>query len=337
MRKGLWCAALGLAGAGLVVAAAPAPASKSRADFEAWLRQVETEALERGISQSTLRSAFAGLEPIPGILELDRSQPRKPAEFCAYMKRRLTRTRIERAKRMLAEHSALLQELNEEYGVPPRYLVSLWGLETNFGDYMGDWPVVGALATLAYDPRRSEMFREQLLAALQIIDEGHQAPADLKGSWAGATGHVQLMPSTFLAYAVDHDGDGRKNIWTSTADALATAANYLRESGWRSGETWGRRVQLPADLEGATAELRRWRSLAEWQGLGVRRANGADLPNAPMRASIVVPRRQGGPAFLAYPNYHTFLEWNRSTFFAVSVGALADAATSRGRLGACGV
>ena len=215
--------------------------------------------------------------------------------------------------------------------------MALWGLETNFGDYMGSYPVVDALVTLAYDPRRGEMFREQVFAALQILDEGHLEPGGFVGSWAGATGHVQLMPSTFLDYAVDHAGDGRKDIWTSTADALATAANYLRESGWRSGESWGREVVLPGDLESATAELRARRSLAHWQERGVRRPGGADLPDSDwMRGSIVLPRRKGGPAFLVYPNYHAFLAWNRSTFFALSVGTLADAALGRTPFDACG-
>jgi membrane-bound lytic murein transglycosylase B len=220
--------------------------------------------------------------------------------------------------------------LEAEYGVPARYLVALWGLETNFGDYMGTWPVVGALATLAHDPRRSDLFREQLLAALRIIDEGHQDPDGLVGSWAGATGHVQLMPSTFLAYAVDYDGDGRKNVWSSPAEARGRAAPK------QGGETWGRQVSLPGDLESAAAELRRRRLLSEWQARGVRRSDGGDLPDAPMRGSIVLPKRNAEPAFLVYGNYRAFLEWNRSTFFAISVGTLADAVTGAGTFRSCG-
>ncbi|MDJ0851662.1 MAG: lytic murein transglycosylase [Myxococcota bacterium] len=332
-----WTAIAALATGLLVVSAGPAPASRADGDFEAWLRQVEADALERGISRATVRTALTDLEPIPEIVELDRSQPRKPAEFCSYMKRRLTKTRIARAKRVMVEHRGLLRELNAAYGVPERYLVALWGLETNFGDYMGDYPVVGALATLGHDPRRGDMFREQLISALQILDEGHQAHDSMKGSWAGAMGQVQFMPSTFLAYAVDHDGDGRKDLWQSTPDALASAANYLSQAGWRSGETWGRQVSLPEELDGATRVLRHKRALSDWQARGVRRIDGGDLPESNLRASIVQPRRsKGGPAFLAYPNYHAFLEWNRSTFFAVSVGTMADAVTGVARFRSCG-
>ncbi len=337
LRIAAGCGALAAFGAALILAASPAPASKGGSEFDAWLRQVETEALERGISRATVETALADLEPIPEIVQLDRSQPKKPAEFCSYMERRLTSTRIARGKRVMSEHRALLRELNAEYGVPERYLVALWGLETNFGDYLGDYPVVGALATLGHDPRRGAMFREQLISALQIIDEGHQGADTMRGSWAGAMGQVQFMPSTFLAYAVDHDGDGRKDLWNSTPDALASAANYLSQAGWRSGETWGRPVSLPADLDGATRTLRRKRALSDWQARGVRQADGGDLPESNLRGSIVQPRREkGGPAFLVYPNYHAFLNWNRSTFFAVSVGTLADAVTGRSSFRSCG-
>jgi membrane-bound lytic murein transglycosylase B len=313
----------------LLLGAAPPPG------FEHWLAQLEAEALERGFERETVQ-ALERVEPIAEILEQDRSQPTAPSDFCTYMARRLTPTRIARAQRVLEEDAELLAQLNAEYGVPPRYLVALWGLETNFGDYMGEYKVVDALATLAFDPRRGSMFREQVFDALQIIQEGHQSADALLGSWAGATGHVQFMPSTFLAYAVDHDGDGRKDVWTNTGDALASAANYLRASGWRSGETWGRPVLLPKDLANASRELGKKRALQSWQARGVRRLDGGDLPTSTLRGSIVLPLRGPGPAFLVYGNYHTFMAWNRSTFFAVSVGALADAAVGRPVFDACG-
>jgi membrane-bound lytic murein transglycosylase B len=328
--------ALMLSLAVLLGAAAPGTASAPSDGFETWLADFEAEALERGISSQTVEAALGGVELIPRVIELDRRQPRSPRDFCGYLDRRLTETRIERGRRVLKEHRALLEEITAEYGVPSRYLVALWGLETNFGDYLGDFPVIASLVTLAYDSRRSDVFREQVLAALRIVDEGHHDPRSMKGSWAGATGQVQLMPTTFLEYAVDYDGDGRKDVWTSLPDALATAANYLRESGWRSGETWGRQVQLPDALRRDAASLRRSRPLAHWQQSGVRRIDGGELPVAEIRGSIVLPVREPDPAFLVYRNYRTFLAWNNSTFFAISVGALADEIAGVGPLRVCG-
>lgn len=324
------CLAAGVA-AGLLAVGAGSARVASEGELSSWLEALKAEALGRGISRRTVEASLEGVAPIPRVLELDRRQPRAPGDFCGYLERRLTPTRIERGQRVLAEHRELLAGISADYGVPARYLVALWGLETNFGDYLGDYPLIDALVTLARGPRRSAMFREQIFAALQIIDEGHHRHEGLVGSWAGATGQVQLMPTTFLAYAVDRDGDGRKDVWTSPPDALATAAHILRSTGWRSGETWGRQVRLPAALrrEGA-------KPLSVWQQLGVRRIDGSDLPEADLRAEVVLPTRQPGLAFLAYRNYRTFLVWNRSTFFAISVGALADEISGAGSLRACG-
>ena len=318
--------------------ATPPAATAARAanDFEPWLAELRREASERGISQQTLDAALGEIAPLPRVIELDRTQPESGPDFCDYLSRRVTATRIQRGKQLMAEEVGLLRSLTASYGVPYRYLVALWGLETNFGNATGDYPVIASLATLAHDARRPELFRRQLLAALRIIDDGHQTPAGYVGSWAGATGQVQFMPTTFLEYAVDRDGDGRKDLWKSRADALASAANYLRRSGWRRGETWGRAVRLPAALETDAAALARRRPLGEWAALGVTRASGASLPKASIRGRIVLPRGSGGPAYLAYANYETFLEWNRSTFFAVSVGVLADALVGRGPQRPCG-
>ena len=320
----------------IVSLAISTPTLSAASDFEAWLDGLRTEARSQGISEATLTAALSEIEPRADILEQDRSQPRKPKEFCEYMGKRLTQTRRERGQRMLKEQAPLLRRINEAFGVPPRYLVALWGLETNFGDYQGDYPAVVSLATLAYDPRRKDMFRKQVLAALQMIDAGDADP-DFKGSWAGATGQVQFMPTTFLGYAVDFDGDGRKNLWSSLPDALASAANYLSQMGWRSGEAWGRQVLLGPELLGNAAALKRRRSLDDWRALGVTSIDGSALPSANLRGTVVLPRRQGLPAFLAYHNYRTFLAWNHSTFFAVSVGTFADELTGRGALDICGM
>ncbi|MBW2444627.1 MAG: lytic murein transglycosylase, partial [Deltaproteobacteria bacterium] len=222
------------------------------------------------------------------------------------------------------------------YGVPARYVVALWGLETNFGDYQGDHPLFDTLVTLARDPRRGEFFRQQIFAALRMVEDGHHPPEGFEGSWAGATGQVQFMPSTYLDYAVDHDGDGRRDIWTSIPDALASAAHLLRRSGWRPGETWGRQVMLPSELHGQARSLRKSpRGLKGWSNLGVRRSDGGALPVANLSARLVLPLRTADPAFLVYQNYRVFMTWNRSTFFAISVGALADELEDRSTLRAC--
>jgi membrane-bound lytic murein transglycosylase B len=331
------CLAAGLAAAWLGALGGSSLPAAAVEEFPDWLSQLASEAKQRGISPATVATALEGVEPLPDVLELDRSQPRAPGDFCHYMERRLTPTRIERGRRVIAEHRDLLEEIARQYGVPARYLVAMWGLETNFGDYVGDFPVVGALVTLAHDPRRSGLFREEIFAALRILDEGHRDAAGFVGSWAGATRQVQLMPSTFLEYAVDHDGDGRKDVWSSLPDALATAANVLKRAGWHSGESWGRQVSVPPELVGERATLRRTRPLADWQRAGVRRIDGSDLPVADLRGRIVLPLRGPGPSFLVYRNYGTFLAWNRSTFFAVSLGTLADEISGAGSLEACGL
>lgn len=299
-------------------------AAAARPDFSTWLEAFSQEARERGISEATLEASLGGVEPLSRVLELDRSQPRKPAGFCEYFDKRLTDTRIARGRRMLDEHRDVLETVGRKYGIPPRFLVSLWGLETNFGDYTGDYRVIDALATLAYDARRAPMFRKQLLAALHIVDQGHQQPTQMMGSWAGAMGQVQFMPTTFLDYAVDQDGDGRKDVWTSLPDSFASAAHYLRRAGWRSGETWGREVRVPAALARDKKALKRRRTLAEWQRAGVRRSDGRDLPVADVKGSIVLPSTDPSDAYLVYHNFDVILRWNNSSFFGISVGSLAD-------------
>ena len=328
----LVCLLLGLPGVG---SARAASVTSPPEDFSRWLESFAVEARGRGISDGTLEASLTGLQPLPRVIELDRSQPKAPSQFCTYLDRRLSETRIARGRRMLREHGPLLERISAEYGVPPRFVVALWGLETNFGDYLGTYPVIAALATLAHEGRREELFRTQLHAALQIVDEGHSSPADLKGSWAGATGQVQLMPTTFLDYAVDYDGDGIKDVWSNLEDAFATAASYLRRSGWRSGETWGRQVRVPDALSVDRPGLADRRQLSEWRRAGVKREDGRSLPDADIRGSLVFPTRSAQPAFLVYDNYRSVLRWNNSTFFAVSVGTLADELSGARTLRAC--
>ena len=292
--------------------------------FAEWREGVRSEALGLGISTMIFDAAFADVEPIPRVIELDRSQPEVTLTFDQYVERVVPESRVVKGRKLLAEHRDLLEPIGRKYGVPPRFIVALWGIETNFGQYLGGFPVIASLATLAYDGRRSAYFRQELLHALRILEDGHITPEAMMGSWAGAMGQSQFMPSSFVNYAVDQDGDGRRDIWGTQGDVFASAANYLAQAGWRAGETWGRHVTLPAGFDHALTGLEVKKTLAEWQALGLRRADGTDLPQADISGSVVLPGGEGGPAYLVYNNYRTIMRWNRSFYFATSVGLLAD-------------
>jgi len=208
--------------------------------------------------------------------------------------------------------------------VQPRFLVAFWGLETNFGENLGGFPVIGALATLAHDPRRSDFFRAELMAALSILEAGDVDPQTMMGSWAGAMGQPQFMPTTFVRFATDGNGDGHRDIWTSLPDVFASASNFLKNLGWDGQQTWGREVQLPAGFDIELADLKIRKPISEWQTLGIRRPGGAPLPQAEFDASVVLPAGVTGPAFLVYGNFRAILGWNRSILYAVAVGHLAD-------------
>jgi membrane-bound lytic murein transglycosylase B len=301
-------------------------------DFSIWLEGLRQEAREKGISETTLHAALDNLQPIPRVIELDRRQPEFTQTFWAYLDARVTEDRIERGRMLLELHAELLESIERQYGVQPRFLVAFWGLETNFGDYLGSFPVIGSLATLAHDPRRSDFFRSELLAALSIIDDGHISASEMIGSWAGAMGQPQFMPSTFVRFAVDADGDGRRDIWYNLTDVFASAANFLSESGWQGDKTWGREVRLPPAFNLELTGLEVEKTLAAWQILGVRKITGDDLPPLNMKGSLVLPAGHAGPAFLVYNNYRTILQWNRSDLYAIAVGHLADRIAGKGRL-----
>jgi membrane-bound lytic murein transglycosylase B len=294
-------------------------------DFDSWLADLRAEAAKRGISTPTIDRAFSEVQaPLPRVIELDRSQPEFVQTFSAYMNNRMSDARIARGQRMLAEHRELFAEVQQKYGVQPHYLVSFWALESNFGDFTGGFSVLNALATLAYDPRRAQMFRNQFLTALEIIEAGHIAAENMTGSWAGAMGMCQFMPDTFKAYAVDGDGDGRIDIWNSVADVMHSAANYLSKAGWKGDERWGREVVLPDGFDFALAGTQVRKSVSEWSALGVKRIDGQPLGNADIEGSIIVPAGVNGPAFIGYSNFRTIMVWNNSQFYAISVGHLAD-------------
>jgi membrane-bound lytic murein transglycosylase B len=237
----------------------------------------------------------------------------------------LPETVVTGGREKLVQNRDLLRDISQSYGVQARFIVSLWGIETKFGRITGGYPVIDALATLSYEGRRGKLFRKELLSALRILEEGHITLDKMKGSWAGAMGQVQFMPSSFIHYAVDYDRDGRIDIWNNLGDIFASTANYLSHAGWKGDQTWGRRVQLPNTLEEGLVGLGSQKRLSDWQRLGVRRADGRDLPKSPnLMASIVTPDGEGGAAFVVYHNYRVLLKWNMSQFFGIAAGSLAD-------------
>lgn len=303
-----------------------------QASFQQWLQEFAAEAAERGVGPETIDQVLENVELLPRVIELDRRQPEFTQTFWAYVNGRVSENRIRQGKRLLTEHAALLREIEDKYGVQGRFLVAFWGLETNFGQFLGGFSVIDALATLAYDERRSAFFRAELFDALGVIESGHIKREKMVGSWAGAMGQPQFMPSTFARYAVDEDGDGRKDIWGALPDVFGSAANYLSKLGWDNQYTWGREVRLPEQFDLDLADLRLKKPLDEWNTLGIKRMDKRALPSADIEASLILPAGHKGPAFLVYNNFEAILSWNRSLLYAVSVGHLADRLVSLGSL-----
>ncbi|HEX5794545.1 MAG TPA: lytic murein transglycosylase [Geminicoccaceae bacterium] len=310
--------------AGLACALPLGPALAETRPFDVWLEELRDDALKEGIGAETLSATLTGLAPIERVIELDRRQPEGRFTFQQYNQRVLSPSRIERGRELYREHRALLDRVAADYGVQPRFIVALWGLESSYGSYYGDYPVIGALATLAYDGRRASFFRGELLNALRIVDQGDIAIENMTGSWAGAMGQSQFMPSSYHAYAIDYDGDGQRDIWASLPDVFASIANYLARAGWNDDHTWGRKVRLPTGLSGELIGLDASRTLPEWQRLGVRRIDGTALPAVPLKASLLSTDDGQGPAYLVYDNFRVLMAWNRSTYFALTVGELAE-------------
>ena len=290
--------------------------------FQEWLKGVRQEAQAEGVSREVLDQAFRRVKPIPRVIKLDRSQPEFKLTFKQYLDRVVSDKTVWDGRRLYREHRNLLEKIGARYGVEPQYIVALWGIETRYGRITGGYPVIASLATLAYDGRRSAFFRAELIRALKILEGGHIAVEDMDGSWAGAMGQVQFMPSSFVTYAVDYDGDGRRDIWDNVPDALASAANYLSRSGWKKSQGWGGKASLPTEFNKGLVGKDNRKTLKEWRQLGVI-GKGVDGQQN-LRAYLVKPNKKGGPYYLAYPNYNVILKWNRSNYFAISVGTLAD-------------
>jgi membrane-bound lytic murein transglycosylase B len=293
-------------------------------DFYAYVAGLKQQALAAGIKPETVAAAFANIRVIEPAIKHDKNQPEFKLTLDSYIPRAVPQWKVNQAKALYRQHLPLLTKIGAEYDVQPRFIVALWGIETNFGKLTGTYPLISSLATLAWDGRREDFFKGQLLDALRIIEQGHVTPSVFKGSWAGAMGQVQFMPSSFLKYAVDQDGDGKKDLWGNLADVFGSAANYLQQNGWHGDETWGRQVKLPEGLDPALLGLEQTRQLSAWQALGVRQLDGSPLPGVEMQASLVRPDDAKGRAYLAYPNYLVLRHWNRSHYFVVAVGTLAD-------------
>lgn len=293
--------------------------------FSQWLKALKGELKSAGISDTTIAKALNNIELNPKVIEYDRRQPEFNQTFWSYTDKRVNDFRIDLGREKLKEHRTLLNKATQTYGIPQRFLVSFWGLETNFGRYTGKMPIIQSLVTLSYDMRRSEFFKKELIKALQIIDQGHIDAEHMLGSWAGAMGQTQFMPSTFQQYAIDGDGDGKINLWQSLPDVMISSGNFLNQLGWKRGETWGREVKLPTNFDQwELATLKHKASLAEWSQLGLTKANGNPLPSADISASLLIPAGHTGPAFLVYPNFRVIMKWNYSTNYALAVGLLAD-------------
>lgn len=292
--------------------------------FKACVTSLEDKALAEGISRSVVENQLAKVKFDPRIIDYDRAQPEFTQTFSDYYYRRVDASRIKRGQEVYSQYQPLLKEITRQTGVPGRYIVAFWGMETNFGRYFGKLPVLDSLATLACDQRRSEFFTAELIAALKILDWGDVSADKLKGSWAGALGHMQFLPSVYLRYARDADGDGRRDLWNSVPDALTSAGFFLQGLGWNAEERWGREVILPQGFDYSLADLKNRQPLDYWQAKGVRTIFGGSLPDLKKETVLLVPAGHRGPAFLVYPNFNVIMGWNQSEFYALSVGILAD-------------
>ena len=320
MRRDSWRLMLmSLACSSLLLLAMP----QARASgWEEFLAGVRAQAAGAGISEQTLDAALLNLAPDLRVIDLDRRQPERVLTFEEYMESRVPQSLIARAAAKYAEHRPLLEAIASHYGFDAEYIVAIWAVETRFGSYTGGFDVIAAVATLAFDGRRSDFFQGELLHALTILDEGHIARSAMKGSWAGAMGQSQFMPSSFIRFAVDWDLDGRRDIWRSRGDVFASIANYLTRSGWRRGTPWGAPVILPSGFDLAINDVA---PLESWLSRGVTWQGAAPVIGVQTAASLVLPSGIDGPAFLVFDNYRAILRWNRSDYFAMSVTTIADA------------
>ncbi|GAA6185088.1 MULTISPECIES: lytic murein transglycosylase [Alteromonadaceae] len=304
----------------------PLHAQKNEKDYAGYVEQLKSEAISEGFDAQFVDQAFADITFYKRAIKADKNQPESKITLDKYLRTRVPDWKVQQAIDLYRKHQQILNKIGKEYGVQPRFIVALWGNESNFGKIMGNYSVISALSTLAYEGRRESFFKKQLFAALTILQQGHIQKQQFVGSWAGAMGQSQFIPSSFLTYAVDYDKDGKKDIWGNPADVFASIANYLSKEGWDDSITWGRQVRIPKGFDLALAGLTKskMQSLSAWQALGVRRYDGSDLPKVDLQASLIMPDDENGRIYLVYSNFHTLMRWNRSTYFGSAVSYLAD-------------
>ncbi len=297
----------------------------TQADLQRWLKHVVYPQAQQADLQPETLKLLDQIQLLPRVIQKDRNQPEFTTTFWQYYVRALSPLRIEKGQALYRKHRTLLNKIHRQTGVPGHYLIALWGLETNYGSYMGNTPVLNALATLAYEGRREAFFIRELIAALKVIQQNRLSPQQLKGSWAGAMGQVQFMPSTYLNYGRDGDGDRKVDLWDSLPDALFSAAYFLQQLGWRKQESWGTEVKLPPSFSAyAQADGHTLKPVQFWHQAGVTQPDGHPLQPASDKAALYLPMGHSGPAFLLYPNFFVIKRWNNSHFYAVAVGRLAE-------------
>jgi len=307
-------------------AAKPQPTEvdgRTAAGFADWVSGFRQRAQRKGVSSSTLKNAFGNAEFIPRIIELDNRQPEFNRAIWDYLDTAVSDSRVRHGSEKLAQYDDLSRRVENDYGVPRTVITAIWGMESNYGSNFGSFETIDALATLGYDGRRESFAESQLYAAMKILDEGDISRTDMRGSWAGAMGHTQFLPTSFLAYAVDGDNDGKRDIWGSIPDVMASTANYLARNGWDRGDTWGREVTLPASFDYTLADGDTRRSSSAWQSAGVKAIDSRGMPNF-SSAGVIAPAGAKGPAFIVGPNFRTILRYNNATSYALAVGLLSD-------------
>lgn len=319
-----------------VLAVSSAAQSQTKPDFDTWLEAIRAEALQRGIRPEVVAAALSDVKPNRRVIKRDRSQSEFKLTLSTYLKRVVNRRNVSVGRKKANKHKALLAAVSKKYGVQSRFILAIWGIETRYGAITADVPLISSLATLAYDARRSTFFKKQLFATLTMVNKGYIDVKSLFGSWAGAMGQPQFMPTSYLAFAQDFDGDGRRDIWKNEGDVFASIANYLAKHRWRHDQTWGRKVEIPPGLSktlgtparraapGCRAKTYSEKLLSDWQGLGVRRVGGRDLPARALKAALVLPDGAKGDAYLVYRNYAAIMAYNCAHLYAVTVGTLAD-------------
>jgi membrane-bound lytic murein transglycosylase B len=301
-------------------------AEKDEAAFSAYVEALKKESIEAGFDETFIADVFPDIAYRPSVVKADKNQPETKITLDTYLASRVPDWKVKQGVALAQEYGPLLKEIGRQYGVQPRFILALWGNESNFGKLQGNYSVLSALASLAFEGRREDMFKKQFFAALTILSEKHIEPEQFKGSWAGAMGQSQFMPTSFLHYAVDYNGDGKKDIWHTPADVFASIANFLSSEGWQDDATWGRQVSVLGEVTKLPSGLKKsaYFPLSYWQNHGVRRYDGSDLPDTVINASLLMPDGPKGRIYLVYSNFHTLMKWNRSSYFGISVSYLSE-------------